>query len=557
VGYAWRASGQNIPADDPSLPPENGQLYSLQNLSVLAEPGSRLRFSGIGFTVPPSIAYSPSVNNQEIDQTNFILDARGGVSNLRGVILANHDGGSTDFSLTAVGLESWGSFPIANIDAIAVHPTSRTVVAVSWKQHKMLLLSLPEAPLPDANAPVAVMVSGEGVRQGLLKGPIALAIAPDGRILVLENLNERIQAFTTKGNPVPCFTQRPKLFSLGLNDVAADLDAGTMPIALQRALESNGTAFLFPLPVFFIPQLDSGQLQPSSDPLIGFFSTNGVALTYDHAQMGNHDASCYLTVVAAGTSWTLTDASGKCVYQITNLGAGVINVSRVVTQVSVHTIETGRSWTVSDTSGASTWLIRPAFADPTQVDVFVYVSYMSLYNPERRTDITYLDMATEAQGYIYVLSYTGDGSQVSAYRLDVYGPDGQFLFRSPSASQIGRGQYVTAARIAVDVWRDLYALTYQKLDKPAGARPEPGIAHWNPTPPLFSLDLSAQRDFDGRNIAAVINYFAANKITLSPAQTFIAVKSDAGYYQVQDPSVNALYDVFRSGDALQVYSIQA
>jgi hypothetical protein len=555
IGYGWRASGQNIPADDPNTPPTNEQLYSVQNLSVLAAPGSRLKFSQIGFVLPPSISYSPSVNNTQIDQTNFILDPRGGTSNLRRVTLDNQDGGPTDFGLTAPDLKSWGSFPTTDLDAIAVHPTSRLVVAVSWKQHKMMLLSLPPEALPDTDAPVAVIVSGEGVRQGLMKGPKAITIAVDGRILVLESLNERIQAFDTKGNPVPSFVQRPKLFSLALDEVATDFDAGKMPAAVQRAMQDQAVTFLFELPNLFVAQLDSGVLQPAQDPLVGFFSTAGVVLTYNPNEMGDHTVSSYVTVVDPGKSWTVTDPIQNFAYQITNQG-GTIDVFRILTQTSVHTIQAGHSWILTDTSGANTWLIQPTFADPARVDLFAYLSYTPLYNPARRTDISYLDMATEAQGYIYVQSYAGDGSQAARYNLDVYAPDGTFLFRSPNPSQAGVPQYLAAARIAVDVWRNLYALNYALLDKPAGERPEPSISHWMPTPPLFSLPLSAQPDFDSRNIAAVIQSFAANQITLSPTQTFITVKSDAGYYQVQDPSMPALYDVFRSGDALQVYSIQ-
>jgi hypothetical protein len=555
VGYAWRASGQNISPDDANAPPSNAQLYAVQNLSVLAQPDSRLKFSGIGLTLQPSVAYSPSVNHEAIDQTNFILDPRGTASQLRRVTLQNHDGGPTDFGLTAKDLESWGSFPLTDLDAIAVHPSSRTVVAVSWKQHKMMLLSLPPAAAKDGEAPQAVMVSGEGVRQGLMKGPKALAMAPDGRILVLESLNQRIQAFDAKGNPVASFIAKPKLFSLALADVTADLDAGKMPAAMQAALQASDLTFLFEIPTDFVAQLDSAVLKPSGDPLVTLFSAAGWALTYDPAQMGNHAVSSYITVQQPGQSWIITDPEKKLAYQISNQG-GTINAFRIVTQVATHTIQAGQRWTVTDSYAAATWLIQPTFGVPSQLDVFAYVSYAPLYNPDKRADITYLDMATEAQGNVYVLSYVGDGGKPENYVLDVYAPDGSFLFRSPNPSQIGTPQYVAAAKITVDVWRNLYALNYAPLAKPAGMRPEPGISHWMPTPPLFSLDLTSQPDFDSRNIAVVINDFAAHGITLSPTQTFIEVKSDAGYYQVTDPSVNAHYDVFRSGDALQVYSIR-
>ncbi len=38
-----------------------------------------------------------------------------------------------------------------------------------------------------------------------MQGPAGLTISVDGRVLVLERLNARIQAFDTQANPVQCF----------------------------------------------------------------------------------------------------------------------------------------------------------------------------------------------------------------------------------------------------------------------------------------------------------------------------------------------------------------
>ena len=227
VGYAWRASGQNLPPDAPNAPASSAQLYALQNLSVLAEPGSRLRRSGIGLTDRPAIAYSPSVkvDNDQIDQTNFIIDPRGGAMNLRKVTL---DENRTTFGLEDPGLQSWGSLPLENVDAAAVHP-SNALIACSWKDHKLMLLDLPDSSSSDAKAPTALMISGQGLREGLMQGPRALAVAPDGRILVLETINKRVQAFDTKGNGVPSFTPGPAMLTLDTSAIAGDLTAGAIP----------------------------------------------------------------------------------------------------------------------------------------------------------------------------------------------------------------------------------------------------------------------------------------------------------------------------------------
>jgi hypothetical protein len=286
---------------------------------------------------------------------------------------------------------------------------------------------------------------------------------------------------------------------------------------------------------------------------VAAFSQQGTVLTYDPENLGDHTVSTYITVNQAGQSWTITDPGKGLVYQVQN-ESGELYVYRPVVQFQVQTIQSGAKWILTDTYAATSWMIQPTFGTPTQVDVLNYLSTAPLYNPDGRTDITYLDMAAESQGNIYVLSYVGDGSQAADYLLDVYAPDGTFMFRTPDPKVTTTPQNVVAAKMTVDIWRNLYTLNYEQMTKPAGSRPEPTIGHWMPTPPLFSLPLTDQPDFDSRNISAVSIAFANGGIQLSP-QAFIEVQSDAGYYEVHDSPT--IYNVFRSGDALQVYAIPA
>ena len=84
-------------------------------------------------------------------------------------------------------------------------PPSGYAVAVSNLNSKMEVMTLPSAAAPDAQAQPASLVSGKGDREGLMQGPVAMTVTPDGRILVLEQGNARVQAFDTVGNPVQCF----------------------------------------------------------------------------------------------------------------------------------------------------------------------------------------------------------------------------------------------------------------------------------------------------------------------------------------------------------------
>ena len=88
--------------------------------------------------------------------------------------------------------------------------------------------------------------------------------------------------------------------------------------------------------------------------------------------------------------------------------------------------------------------------------------------------VTCLSIATEAKGFIYVLKFTGDGSQPAQYLLDLYSPDGTFLAQTAG---------LPAGGIAVDPWRTLYTLDFAQIAKPAGGRTEPSVSYWTPTTP--------------------------------------------------------------------------
>ena len=87
---------------------------------------------------------------------------------------------------------------------------------------------------------------------------------------------------------------------------------------------------------------------------------------------------------------------------------------------------------------------------------------------------TYLDMAVEFSGYIYVLSRSG---AMPVFRLDIYHP--AQTGSQPIATTIG----VHAGRLCVDFWRSIYTLNYEVLKLPSGQVPgltEPSVSFWLP-----------------------------------------------------------------------------
>jgi hypothetical protein len=95
----------------------------------------------------------------------------------------------------------------------------------------------------------------------------------------------------------------------------------------------------------------------------------------------------------------------------------------------------------------------------------------------------YLDMAIEYGGFIYVLSHLE-----GMYRLDIYSP-GQ-----AGTDPISTTSGFNAANIAVDFWRNVYALNYEVIPMAGGGPPpftEPSISLWAPSSSCVGAGCSA------------------------------------------------------------------
>lgn len=127
-----------------------------------------------------------------------------------------------------------------------------------------------------------------------------------------------------------------------------------------------------------------------------------------------------------------------------------------------------------DTGGR---LVRAFGADPD-------ARSSTLALKEEGAPVTYLDLEVSGpltcasdgsgtvvpHGFLYVLSYVGEGRAVDDYRLDIYTACGAWLCRT-----VG----LNAARIAVDHFRKIYALSYEAITGPSGM-PEPSLSWWVP-----------------------------------------------------------------------------
>ncbi len=247
LAYSWKATGLNLPRDHVGGTPVDVPMHAMQNLSLLEHPEAAQALSPIGFTLPCGVAYDIGAA-EDGTGANYYLDP------LAGEFRPEHDRASASgFHLRRIELAlgtrprfalgtnaSWGRFPRA-VDGFVVHPQGY-VVGVSTGYSKLYILQLPEAPTSDADATVASLYSGDGARVGLLSQPRAIAIALDGRLLVLEQGNRRIQSFDLSGNPVPYFKvagSREKLAVLPLRATAASNTS-----YLDLSVEARGYIFV-------------------------------------------------------------------------------------------------------------------------------------------------------------------------------------------------------------------------------------------------------------------------------------------------------------------------
>lgn len=99
-----------------------------------------------------------------------------------------------------------------------------------------------------------------------------------------------------------------------------------------------------------------------------------------------------------------------------------------------------------------------------------YFAMSPILQLRQTSGISYIDLDIDMDGNMYVLSYSGSGNQASQYLLDVYSPQGALLSSTEG---------VNAAKIAVDEWRNIYALDYSLLQGPQGDT-SPAIRVWTP-----------------------------------------------------------------------------
>ncbi len=391
--------------------------------------------------------------------------------------------------------KAWGAFIVPNLNAVAIHPQGY-VVGVEWGHFganapKMHVLKLPAEAVNEKDAPLAAPLSGFGQREGLMSQPVALTITADGRILVLEQGNKRIQGFDIRANPVQSFAG-PVNFTLDPAFVA-ELDSQTVSLALKQAFQRN----LSPWPFYGAPpdpakqsptmlaQIVVGKLSSAADldkglvdaDLLKAFLLRGYRLPEDPSQIE-------VTVTTKGEVWIITDKVNTATFDmrlLTDTHGEKHLLAFQAAGLAISVTAPGQEWKITDSINAMTFDVKkPISTGKTgsqaagDLSVQQLVSTMALRD-EGAAKIDYLDIAVEAKGYIYVLSKTAESGAKPVYRLDIYNPDGSVLLKEPQTG-------VNAAKLTVDQWRTMFTLNLDKFLGP-DTRTEPGISTWIPSTP--------------------------------------------------------------------------
>jgi hypothetical protein len=268
VGYAWKAFSSGVNGCGGPAP---GQFDQMANLNTDAGNGGANAQNGYVNTAS-LCGYKPGVRVGYDLLTHKSLNLYVDTESLmiRGVSLdpPGYNGPGSDQSYGMLNMDS---------TRCLLHPAGH-IVSISNANHKLEVLKVPAKPMTDALAAqffLARTVSGPGFLPGLVMSPTALAIAPDGAILVLEEGNNRIQAFDLGGNSVSFFKQQSDPHFL-------ELDATAGATYLDLAIEFTGYLYVLSKDASNVHRLDIYHpSQSTTAPICTTMGVNAAKLTVD------------------------------------------------------------------------------------------------------------------------------------------------------------------------------------------------------------------------------------------------------------------------------------
>jgi hypothetical protein len=193
AAYVWQSAGSATVCGGSATA---SQMRAIQSLSLTLNghpgPDGFLRSPGCRYRLP-GLAAAYALMDEADGYHAFVEPVRLGAENAYLVRRLKLD------ATLAFG----GSQAVARLasppDAVAIHPEGY-LLALDRDFGKIEIADLDADPVPDAEAPPARLAGGTGIRAGLLRQPVALAVRSDGVVLVLEAGNRRVSAFDAQGS---------------------------------------------------------------------------------------------------------------------------------------------------------------------------------------------------------------------------------------------------------------------------------------------------------------------------------------------------------------------
>ena len=462
VGYTYRASGTGLPDTDGTAAGGNEALA--QGMSKIGDGAVRSSLCEKGFKQDVLFALDKYGDGSD----NYLLDPDGSTYKLRKIDLDQND-----FDLNHSREVSYGTFHLQSIDAMAVHP-DRKVIATSWKQSLVEIIDL-KAGETNGNDSDGIMMCGQGTRQGLLHGPKAMTVTADGRILILESTNHRIQAFDSSMNPVQCFIGDG--LASGIANCIPQLNKSSIPEALTDCLRQAGDTLAGKVTV------DDGIWQELSDLIISETLLSHLADTGIYPASGK-DAQTgqwkYLSLAKdkQKDTWLLHDKSQELSWKLCRKN-NLLEAERILDHLLLRTVTPGTEWVLQDTEMARSYQIICTDEKKQLVSISRKESYIPL---RENGECVWLDLAAEEKGYIYVLYYRNGGHTPEDYLIDIYTPEGKWLVQIPDTSKHPGQPHIVAGKLDIDHFRTLFAMHFEN-EKGNNGRREPKLTQWIPSAP--------------------------------------------------------------------------
>jgi hypothetical protein len=212
LGYSWQGKSPTLnvcgAGGGASTP-----LYTMQSVELgTASPDQLLSVLNCGVSAPLLVTYD-LIGPATTDATggNFVVALTEDGPNAQHYHARKLDlSGSGDIDLTK--MPSWGRFTSPKIGSIAAHG-AEFLLALSPDLEMIEILRLPKQPYAqDSDAQYATQIGKPGSYVGRLHGSRAMALTRDGNtFLVLEETNNRIQAFNTNGQVVKYFAGQSEI----------------------------------------------------------------------------------------------------------------------------------------------------------------------------------------------------------------------------------------------------------------------------------------------------------------------------------------------------------